>query len=435
MGGLLIENGRVIDGTGTPPRPRGWVLTDGELITAVGEGTPPASKVPDGVRRIDAKGGSILPGLINLHVHIHRRHLHRPMSQTAFRAGARAVEALPDTLRILWALRNLWWEMQEGATTFREISSKHRINLTIKQAIQMGIFKGPRLFCCGQGVGMTGGHGSHGGGGTSEADGPDEVRKAVRAELKAGVDFIKVMASAGLAAMPDEDPRMVEFSVAELRAACEEAHARHRRVAAHAYPAQAIKNCVLAGVDCIEHGSIMDDETIAMMVERKTCYVPTMTGMYNFWQREVQYGRKDIADTIRAVILEPHRVSVAKCHAQGVRIGTGTDTLGQLNQEIEMLHDCGIPTMDCLRAATSVGAEIMGLEDEIGTLEPAKRADVLVVDGNPVENLAALRNVRTVIHDGWIVDGETLAVFGGAHSLRTAPTVEAAVGAGAGGHA
>jgi len=412
VGGLVIENGRLIDGTGASPLPKGWVLTDGDTVKAVGAGTPPASALTADVRRIDAHGGSILPGLINLHVHIHRRHLHRPLSQTAFRAGAASVEALPDPLRTLWALRNLWWEMQEGATTFREISSKNRINLTIKRAIQMGIFKGPRLFCCGQGVGMTGGHGSHGGGGTSEADGPDEVRKAVRAELKAGADFIKVMASAGLAAMPDEDPRMVEFSVAELRAACEEAHARHRRVAAHAYPAQAIKNCLNAGVDCIEHGSVMDDETIAMMAEKKAAYVPTMTGMYNFWQREVAYGRTDVADTIRAVIVEPHRVSVAKCFARGVPIGTGTDTLGQLNQEIEMLHDCGMPTMACLRAATAVGAEILGLEREIGTLEPGKKADVLVVDGNPVENLAALRNVRAVVHDGWVVDGKALAEFG-----------------------
>ncbi|HYM70009.1 MAG TPA: amidohydrolase family protein [bacterium] len=413
MGGLLIENGLLIDGTGGTPREGGWVLTEGVAIKAVGAGAPPRAVGAD-VRRIDARGGSILPGLINLHVHIHRRHLHRPVSKTAFRAGAASVESLPDAVRILWALRNLWWEMQEGVTTFRDISSKNRINLTIKRAIQTEIFKGPRMICCGQGVGMTGGHGTHGGSGTAEADGPDEVRKAVRAELKAGADFIKVMASAGLSAMPDEDPRMVEFGVDELRAACEEAHARHRAVAAHAYPAQAIKNCLAAGVDCIEHGSIMDDETIAMMVEKRANYVPTMTGMYNFWQREVSYGRKDVADTIRAVILEPHRVAVAKCHERGVRIGTGTDTLGQLNQEIEMLHDCGLPTMACIRAATAVGAEILGLEREIGTLEAGKRADVLVVDGNPVADLAALRSVRAVVHDGWAVDGKALAEFGDA---------------------
>jgi len=414
MGGLLIENGLLIDGTVAAPREGGWVLTDGERITAVGAGAPPGAADGTNLRRIDARGGSILPGLINLHVHIHRRHLHRPVSKTAFRAGAASVESLPDTVRILWALRNLWWEMREGATTFRDISSRNRINLTIKRAIQTGIFKEPRMICCGQGVGMTGGHGTHGPSGTVEADGPDEVRKAVRAELKAGADFIKVMASAGLSAMPDEDPRMVEFSVDELRAACEEAHARHRRIAAHAYPAQAIKNCLVAGVDCIEHGSIMDDETVALMAEKRASYVPTMTGMYNFWQREVAYGRQDIADTIREVILEPHRLAVAKCHERGVRIGTGTDTLGQLNQEIEMLHDCGLSTMACIRAATAVAAEILGLEREIGTLEAGKCADVLVVGGNPLSNLAALRDVRAVIHDGWMVDGDALTQFGGA---------------------
>jgi len=412
MGALLVENGLVLDGTGAPPKAGGWVLAKEDTIVAIGAGAPPAPELLAGdLRRIDAQGGSILPGLINLHVHIHRRHLHRPASHLAFRAGATSVESLPDPLRILWSLRNLWWEMQEGVTTFRDISSKNRLNLTIKRAIQMGIFKGPRLVCCGQGIGMTGGHGTHGPSGTVEADGPDEVRKAVRAELKAGADFIKVMASAGLSAMPDEDPRMVEYSVDELRAACEEAHARHRQVAAHAYPARAIQNCLAAGVDCIEHGSIMDDETIAMMAEKGASYVPTMTGMYNFWQKEVNYGRKDVADTVRAVILDPHRIAVLKCYEKGVRIGVGTDTLGQVNQEIELLHDCGIPAMACIRSATAVGAEIVGLEREIGTLEVGKRADILVVDGNAAEDLTALRNVRAVIHDGWVVDGDALANF------------------------
>jgi len=409
---LLVENGLLIDGTGSPPKENGWVLIQNDSIQAVGAGNPPSASLLEGdIQRIDATGGSILPGLINLHVHIHRRHLHRPSSKVTFRAGASSVEGLSDPQRILWALRNLWWEMQEGTTTFRDISSKNRINLAMKQAIQMGIFKGPRMICCGQGIGMTGGHGSHGSSGTIEADGPDAVRKAVRAELKAGVDFIKVMASAGLSAMPDEDPRMVEFSVDELRAACEEAHARHRIVAAHAYPAQSIKNCLIAGVDCIEHGSIMDDECISLMVEKKAFYVPTMTGMYNFWVREDRVGKRDVADTIRDVIIEPHRVSVARCYAAGVPIGVGTDTLGQMNQEIEMLHDCGMSTMDCIRSATAVGAKILGLEHEIGTLEPGKKADVLIVGGNPLNTLSALRNVRTVIHDGWIVNGENLTQF------------------------
>jgi len=413
MGGILIQNGILIDGTGAPPKHGAWVLTKDDTIVATGAGTPsvPGALARD-VRRIDVQEGSILPGLINMHVHIHRRHLHRHANQLAFRAGAASVESLPDPLRILWALRNLWWEMQEGVTTFRDISSKNRLNLVIKRALQMGIFKGPRLVCCGQGIGMTGGHGTHGASGTVEADGPDEVRKAVRSELKAGADFIKVMASAGLSAMPDEDPRMVELTVDELRAACEEAHARHRMVAAHAYPAQAIKNCLAAGVDCIEHGSIMDEETIAMMVEKGTAYVPTMTGMYNYWQKEARYGRKEVADTVRAVILEPHRIAVARCYEKGVRIGVGTDTLGQLNQEIEQLHDCGLPIMACLQSATSVGAQILGLAHEIGTLEVGKKADVLVVDGNAAEDLTALRHVRTVIHDGWVVDGDALTNFG-----------------------
>jgi imidazolonepropionase-like amidohydrolase len=120
-----------------------------------------------------------------------------------------------------------------------------------------------------------------------------------------------------------------------------------------------------------------------MMVETGTAYVPTMTGMHNFWQKEVRFGRKDVADTSRAIILEPHRIAVAKCYEKGVQIGVGTDTLGQLNQEIEQLHDCGLPNMACLQSATSVGARILGLGHEIGTLEVGKKAVHPVKAGKP----------------------------------------------------
>jgi imidazolonepropionase-like amidohydrolase len=163
----------------------------------------------------------------------------------------------------------------------------------------------------------------------------------------------------------------------------------------------------------------MDDETVAMMAEKKAAYVPTLTGMYNFWQREEMYGRKDVADVIREIILEPHRIAVAKCYEKSIRIGVGTDTLGQLNQEIEMLHDCGLPTMACLRAATVVGAEILGLEHEIGTLEVGKKADILVVRGDVTKDITRLRDIIVVVHDGWVADGKTLAEFSDHHEGGT----------------
>jgi len=361
---------------------------------------------------IDAETCTVIPGLMNLHTHPQRRHARKMSDSMPFRVGAAAVEDLPNTQRILWAVRNVWTELiEDGVTTMRAAGSKDYLNIELRNVFNEGIFKGPRIVSTGPIIAMTGGHGTRGINGAMEADGADEVRKAVRAVLKAGADWIKLCVSGGLAGIhKGEHPSMVEFTEEEVRAAVEEAHKRNRRVMVHGMAAESVKMAVKAGVDCIEHGNLLDDEAIGMMKEAGTFYVPTMSGIRNVYERERAAGNKKVADMLWEVI-SPHERAVSKCIDVGILIGTGTDTLGHIYQEIQMLTDCGMSRSDALAAATIDSARILGLEKEVGSVEEGKKADILILEGNPVQNLAALRKIREVIIDGKVLSRETLRIF------------------------
>ena len=404
---LFITNGRLIDGTGKDPLENVWLQIKGGLIEEIGAGTEPP-KPPDSAITIDAEGMTILPGLMNLHVHIQRRHLHRPDNATPFRFGTPQLESLPDPQRMLWAIKNAWAEMLEGVTTFRDCASN--LGIDLKRIFETGVFKGPRFITSAKGITMTGGHGDHRSPVNARiADGPDEVRKAAREQLKAGADWIKLMASAGLGGMPEyEHPAMVEYTFEELRAGVEEAHKRFRPATVHADAAESIKNAIKAGVDCIEHGPLLDDEGAQMMADKNVHFVPTLTGLYNLYQREEDAGNIDFSNLLLEEVIKPHKESVQKAYKAGVLIGTGSDTLGQIVQEIKMLHDYGLTKMESIQAATKNAAEILRLEDKIGTIEKGKEADLIIVPGNPLEDLDVLYNVKEVIRAGERVTAEWL---------------------------
>jgi imidazolonepropionase-like amidohydrolase len=400
---LLLHNGGLIDGRRNQRFEQAWVLIEDGVIKTVHEGKP-SDTVP-GIR-LDMKGGTVLPGLINLHTHIQRRHLHRTHQTggVTFRQGAPLIEAMPDAQRMAWAIRNAWDELREGTTTMRDTGSKHHLSTQLREVFRSGVLKGPRIVTCGEGIAITGGHGSHGTGGVVEADGLDNVRRATREQMKAGADWIKLMSSAGLGGMPDrEDVRFVELDEDEMRVAVREAHKRGRRVCAHADATEAVKNCVRAGVDCIEHGTRADDEGIRMMAERGSYFVPTLTGSYNLMILERESGNLDVSTALENLAIEPHERAVRRAIEDRVKIGVGTDTLGEMVQEIEMLRDFGMSPMASIQAATSVAAEILGLESQLGSIEPGKRADLLVVQGDPLRQLGLLRQVVHVLKDGHLV--------------------------------
>ncbi len=397
MSSILLQNCTIIDGTGAVLE-KGGIFVEGSTIKSVGREKSLPSVAPE-ASVFDLDGGTVLPGLINLEVHLHRRYLHR--WDKPFRFGTPRLDALLDGQRVAWSIKNAWAELIEGTTTFRELGSRNALNNQVRWVFQSGLFNGPRILSVGQGIAITAGYGTQEGEWLA-ADGPDEVRRAVRLQLRLGADSIKLLAGGALAGMPIYgDPRFTEMDIEECQVAVHEAHKRRRTVVAHAYYPDTIQICVRAGVDCIEHGSGLDEETVDMMAQAGTFYVPTMSGMYQLYKREEEVGDAPAyTDFLRRLVIEPHRNAVATAHRAGVRIATGTDTMGQMVQELEMLHAVGIPAMECIRAATSVASEVLGLQHEVGTLEAGKRADMVVVKGNPLDDLGVLRKVTHVFKDG-----------------------------------
>jgi imidazolonepropionase-like amidohydrolase len=254
------------------------------------------------------------------------------------------------------------------------------------------------MLVAGQAITMTGGHGYHS---ARQCDGPDEVRKAVREQLRSGVDLVKFMATGGLARIPEEHPDTVELTEEELRAGIEEAHKRHKKTCAHAYATNGIKNAVRAGIDSVEHGVFLDEEAVAMMLERKTDLVPTMSGLYRVAEYYREAGNLDYCEMIYDIALRPQQRSFALAVERGIRYGVGTDSAGEMVEEMLLMREAaGISTMDCIMAATGTAAKILGTEEEFGTLTPGLAADVLVVNGDPLDDITALRSVSRVIAKG-----------------------------------
>ena len=382
------------------------VVITGDRIEELCSGHIDSTKVD---RIIDAHGCTVIPGLINLHSHPQRRHARFMEPGIPYRFGAAAVEDLPNTQRLLWAVKNTWIELlEDGVTTMRAAGSKDYLNIELRNVFNEGMFKGPRIISTGPILAITGGHGTRGIDGAMEVDGADEMRRTVRAVLKAGADWIKLCISGGIAGIHKRDhPSIVEFSEEEVRTAVDEAHKRYRKVMVHGMAAESVKTAVRVGVDCIEHGNLLDDEAIKMMKQEEVPFVPTMSGIHNAYERERVAGHTRIADMMSEVV-SPQKKVVSKCIDAGILIGTGTDTLGHIHQEVQMLVECGMSRVDTLCAATINSAKILGLEEEIGSVERGKKADLLVLEGNPVEDLMALKKIREVIIGGELANWEFL---------------------------
>lgn len=399
----IIENCTLVDGINDNPIENAWVLLENKLISSIG--IHDQQKPPKADLRIDARGGTLLPGLFNLHVHIQRRHLSKKGAKGTFREGAPYIENSIDTKRMLWAFKNAWKEIQTGVTTIRDCSSKNRINIDLRNSIKEGIIKGPDVIACGFGIAATGGHETHKYQGAVEVDGPDEIRKAVRNEIKAGADFIKFMGSGGIGGMPEnEDPNWVEMGIDELQAGITEAHNRGKKTTVHAMGEQAIMNALIAGIDCIEHGVMLSDRALDIMCENGINYVPTVSGITAVYKREAESGKKEVAELINERVVKPLNNSIQKAYKSGITIGCGTDTLGDVVEELKIFEACGMSKIDCIRTATLNAAKICGLEDIVGTVEVGKRADLLIVEKSPFEDLENLRSVFLIFKEGIIVD-------------------------------
>ena len=400
----IIRAARLIDGRGGTPLEPAMVRIEGERIAAVGRSLP----VPSGASVIDLGTATLLPGMIDLHTHL---------------TGARGVhweDALVKTTPghdALWGAANALTTLKAGFTTCRDMGPTWPyVDVDLRNAIDAGAVPGPRLMVAGNYVSSTGGAGD-----ARQfsiyvdvpivrnlADGPQEVLKAVRTNLKNGADFIKILAS-GAVLSKGQEPGAQQYSDEELLAAVTEANRWGRQVAAHAHGAAAIIASIKAGVRTIDHGSYLNDEAIALLKagNRRTFYVPTL-------YTSVSLEEEGAAINIPASELERNRRiketeigGFKRALAAGIPIGFATDAVvirhGDNAKELAFRVSLGETPMQSIVAATSLNAEIMGWSDRVGSVESGRFADLIAVTGNPLTDITELQRVRFVMKGGAVV--------------------------------
>lgn len=400
---IVIEARQMIVGDGSPPVPNAAVvITDGRITYA----GPVAGATPDPTARtISAPRGTVLPGLIDVHVHITND---GGPGKTAAVLGD-AFEAAADLA--LRGYANALTSLRAGYTTLRNLHAPLFADVAVRDAIASGRLEGPRLVVCGQGLCITGGHMDRGllpdhvsvAGRIGVCDTPDEFRRAVRQMAKRNVDFIKINSDVGSMVDPTA-PYVPEMTFAEMEAACTEAHRLGLHVAAHTSGGTPIEEALAAGVDTIEHGHWLTSRAIALMLENDASYVPTLiVNSRNFaFDREILGVSERSWRWLRAAY-EAKWDSLERAHRAGVRIAAGSDAGFLVNHgenacELEELVKGGLTPNEAIRAATASAAELLGLSEEIGVLVPGKLADVIVVDGDPLADITLLQQQDRVTH-------------------------------------
>jgi imidazolonepropionase-like amidohydrolase len=390
----ILTNAFLIDGTGKEPVDGAAVVVEGELIKDVirsGKVGPLRGKV----ETVDLRGRALMPGLTDAHVHMcavegntAEQHRHNPPSLIAAKTLRRMEQAL-----------------QQGFTTVRDAGGA---DYGFREAVASGLYPGPRMLVSGRVLSQTGGHGDKrrraelsdpvdcclGMVGVI-ADGPDEVRKAVREQLRRDVDQIKIMASGG-AMSPSDELDTTQYTVEEMRAAVEEARAVGKYVLAHAYSGSAVRAAIQAGVRCIEHGNLIDAAGAKEIKKAGAYLVPTMVTYEAIWREGKAYGISEHQLQKINVARELSVEGLTHAYRAGCKIGSGSDLLGDMQaqraMELELKGQVMKP-MEVLLSATRVNAEIFRMEDQIGSVEPGKYADLIAVKGNPLKDLRIFQNL------------------------------------------
>jgi imidazolonepropionase-like amidohydrolase len=393
---VLFRGGRIFDGSGAPLRDADIVVEDG-LIQDVGRGL-------DGDSVVDVAGQAVLPGLFDCHVHVATSHV-----------DAWRLAQTPFSLRFYEAARNLVATLRAGVTSIRDAGGA---DLGIKTAVDSGMIPGPHMQIAIRMLSQTGGHGDgtmpsgdcfqlmpvYPGAPSGIVDGADEMRRRVRELVREGADVIKVATSGGVLS-PRDDPRHAHFRPAELEVLVEEATAAGRFVMAHAQATDGIKNAVRAGIRSIEHGVYLDDEAIQLMLDRGTWLVPTLVAPQAVLDAADQGVRFAPAVIDKAhQVIDVHRESFRRAVSAGVRIAMGTDSgvapHGRNLRELELMRQGGMSPEQVLVATTSAAAELLGVAGQRGTIEPGKRADLVIVDGDPLDIATLPQRIRAVYLDG-----------------------------------
>lgn len=386
---VVLKNCNLINGIDDNVIKDAFIIIEGDTISEIGTGHLDTI-LSDQI--IDAAGKYVMPGLIDSHVHLVWDGSPDPMP---------IIEHMENDEVTLRAYKHSLDYLNLGITTVRDVGSPDRTVIHVRDAINSKLLKGPTIVSSGTSLSITGGHVYSLG---READGADGVRIAARTILKEGADLIKVMATGGIYT-EGEDPGNTQLTFEEIKVAVEEARNKNKKVAAHADGLEGIMNCIHAGVNSIEHGIFADTEALKLMKEQDIYLVPTMKVM----QRLSTFEEIPAFARAKALeIVEPHMEMLKEAVEIGVKIATGTDC-GSAGtppkyyfDELLIMAEAGMKPMDVIKSSTSIAADCLGLKDR-GTISEKMKADLLILDGNPCNDLNVLKDNKVVMKNGELV--------------------------------
>lgn len=400
----LIHAGRVIDGLSDKVAERQTIVVDAGRIAAI----EPGFRAPaEGDRVLDLRSATVMPGLMDMHVHITSENS-RTSELDRFKKNPAdvAIDGVVYAQRTLLA----------GFTTVRDLGSEFNADIALRNAINAGKVPGPRIFAAGKAIASTGGHGDptngmaddlrHGESGPLDgvADGQADAAQAVRQRYKDGADVIKITATGGVLSIA-KNGMNPQFTEDEIRTITATARDYGFKVAAHAHGTEGIKRAIRGGVDSIEHGTFLDDEAMRLMKEKGVFYVPTISAGQYVYERAQQPGFLPEVVRPKALAVGPQiQQTFARAWKAGVPIMFGTDTgvsaHGQNAREFALMVEAGMPAMAAIRSATSVPAKFLEIDDRVGSVTVGKQADLVAVAGDPLADITAMQRVNFVMKEG-----------------------------------
>ena len=403
---LIFTNAHLIYATDMLPQNDMAVIVDDETISWIG----PSQQVQksEDAQIIELGGKTLMPGLMDVHIHLCQGTTPNPIGEYTETIPFLAIQGVANAKAFLEA----------GFTTTRSLGAFGYSDVAVKEAVNQGLVPGPHILASGEMV-MADGSGERGFRRpevyVSESGmftGVEGARRAVRTQIYNGADVIKLIASGRVGSNAYTLPSDTEMTREEMTAICDEAHRFGRKVAAHAYSSAAVTDCTIAGVDSIEHGAMIDEATIALMAEHGTALVPTMTAFHNYLQPGAEQRFPAYRLARGRPMAEIQRNNFAKYLEYGLTIATGSDgprpgsSPGTTGLEMQLMVESGMTPMQAIQAATRNASKVLGLTDKVGTIEEGMRADLIVVDGDPIADILILQDperIQLVVKDGIIV--------------------------------